>query len=207
MPMVTAMQFPSTIHDFGGFPAAMYRLQYPAPGAPWLAKKVVELLGEEGITASEATDRGFDHGAWVPLMLMYPNATIPVVQLSIQSRLSPEHHVQMGQALRALHAENILILASGAITHNLYDFFTGEREAVPLPYVPLFADWVATCIAENNLERLCQYRTAHEFGIRAHPTPDHLLPLFVALGAGLGKAQRFQPEVTYGLLAMDVYCW
>lgn len=206
-PMVTSSLRLSTIHDFAGFPAAMYELKYPAQGAPWLAKRLVEILSIEGIKVTEDDNRGLDHGAWIPLMLMYPAADIPVVQLSIQGRQSPEYHLTIGRALQALHADNVLILASGAITHNLGDFFTVQRDSVPLAYVTQFADWVADCIAENNLERLCQYRTSNEHGARAHPTADHILPLFVALGTAKGGLSRYQPESTYGILAMDIYSW
>lgn len=207
VPTVSGGDVHSTIHDFGGFPPALYALQYPAPGAPWLAEQVMALFQQQGLPVQINRTRGLDHGAWVPLRLLYPQANIPVVQISIQSRQSPAHHWQMGRALKALHAQGVLILASGAITHNLYDFFTNERDVPALPYVTAFAEWVASCLARGDVEQLMAYQTASPDGARAHPSADHILPLFVALGVAEGVPERFQPEISYGMLAMDSYLW
>ena len=203
---------PETIHDFGGFPKAMYEIQYPAKGAPSVAKKTAALLEKSGIAVQFAPTRGLDHGAWVPLMLMYPEADIPVTQLSVQSQAvqsqpSSAAHYQLGQAIRPLQEDNIMIIASGAITHNLHDFFTAQRDARVLDYVPAFTHWVADKIEQNDMDALIHYRTKAPSGIRAHPSEDHLMPLFVALGAGAGKPVRYQPENTFGILAMDIYAW
>lgn len=207
VPMVSLAAHPPTIHDFAGFPAALYGIHYPAPGAPALANKVVELLAAHDIQAQTQADRGLDHGAWVPLSLMYPEADIPVTQLSIQSRSKPAAQFALGQALQDLHDQNVLILASGAITHNLSDFFTGQRDAAPLAYVNSFADWIADQLAAEQAQTLLNYRTENRQGIQAHPSEDHLMPLFVAAGSGQGVPKRFTPETTYGILAMDAYVW
>ena len=207
VPTVSLAAHPVTIHDFSGFPEAMYAINYLAPGAPGLAKKVVELLQAHDIPVQTHADRGLDHGAWVPLSLMYPAADIPVTQLSIQSRSTPAAQYALGQALQPLHAENVLILASGAITHNLSDFFTGNRDAAPLAYVNAFADWVAGQLATEQAQTLLNYRTENTAGMQAHPSEDHLMPLFVAAGSAPGIPKRFTPETTYGILAMDAYVW
>ena len=198
---------PETIHDFGGFPKAMYEIAYPAPGAPALARKVAVLLEESGIPVKLEPNRGLDHGAWVPLSLMYPEADIPVTQLSVQSPLGSVAHYKLGQAISALQDDNIMIIASGAITHNLQDFFTAERNASVLDYVPKFTNWVAEKIEQNAVDALLNYRAEAPGGARAHPSEEHLMPLFVALGAGHGKPVRYQPESTFGILAMDIYAW
>lgn len=207
VPAVSLATQPETIHDFGGFPAELYAKQYPAPGAPALANRVAEVLQAHGIPVQTQADRGLDHGAWVPLSLMYPAADIPVTQLSIQSRSTPAQHFALGQALRSLHAQNVLILASGAVTHNLSDFFTGDRDVTPLPYVHAFADWIARQLATGQIPGLLNYRVECPEGIQAHPGEDHLMPLFVAAGSAPGIPQRFTPETTYGILAMDAYVW
>jgi len=202
---------PETIHDFGGFPKAMYQIQYPATGAVKLANETAALLNtalnSAGIKVEVDEKRGLDHGAWVPLMLMYPNAEIPVTQLSINTKLNVETHIALGKTISQLQDRNVMILCSGAITHNLHDFHTMQRDIKPLQYVPEFTDWIAESLANNQIETLADYRKHSQHGVRAHPTQDHILPFFVALGAGRGKAKRHQPETTFGFLAMDVYVW
>ena len=207
LPTVSLASQPETIHDFAGFPAALYAQQYAAPGAPQLAQQVVALLQSHEIPVQIHPDRGLDHGAWVPLMLMYPQADIPVTQLSIQSRATPAQQFALGQALRELHSQNVLILASGAITHNLADFFTGDRDAESLSYVTAFADWMAARIHTQQWQSLLNYRMECPQGRQAHLTEDHLMPLFVAAGSAQGAVERFTPEHTYGILAMDAYLW
>lgn len=223
VPTISLASQPQTIHDFAGFPPAMYALTYPAPGAPALAAQVVALLQAQEIPIQTQAERGLDHGAWVPLMLMYPQADIPVTQLSIQSRSSPAAQFAVGQALRPLHAQNVLILASGAITHNLADFYTADRNASPLAYVDAFSDWMASRLLQQQWASLLNYRNECPWARQAHPTEDHLMPLFVAAGsvadyafsseqetalmAECAPVQRYRPEYTYGILAMDAYLW
>ncbi|WP_024930944.1 class III extradiol ring-cleavage dioxygenase [Methylophilus sp. OH31] len=207
VPTVSLANQPETIHDFAGFPPALYAKQYPAPGAPALAQQVAALLQAQDIAAQAHPQRGLDHGAWVPLMLMYPAADIPVTQLSIQSRSTPAEQFALGRALQGLHEQNVLILASGAITHNLSDFFTADRNAAPLPYVLPFADWMAERIQTQQWQHMFNYRAECPQGSQAHPSEDHLMPLFVAAGSATGEAIRFTPENTYGILAMDAYLW
>lgn len=204
---VSAVTKPETIHDFSGFPSALYEIEYPAAGAPALAEKVRTCLQAAGMDVRVNAQRGLDHGAWVPLREFYPAATLPVAQLSLQMHGGPAMHYALGQVLQVLHADNVLILASGAVTHNLGDFYSSALDAPVLPYVPAFADWLGEAIAQQDIERLLAYRQRTPAGRLAHPSEEHLLPLFVALGAGQGVPQRWQPETCYGILAMDAYVW
>lgn len=119
VPTVNVVERNRTIHDFAGFPEALYQLTYPAPGDPQLADRIVDLLAEAGLPSATDTARGLDHGAWVPLMLAWPDADIPVVQLSVQSQLGPGHHLEVGRAIAPLAEEGVLIVASGSFTHDL----------------------------------------------------------------------------------------
>ena len=208
-PAVSLAPAPETIHDFGGFPDALYEMRYPSPGAPALGERAAILLEQAGIAVARDETRGLDHGAWVPLKLIYPEADIPVTQLSIQPRLGPAHHLKIGETLRPLRAEGTLILASGAVTHDLETFFKNgfARDAEAPDWVHAFADWTADALHEGRLGDLLNYRTRAPFAERNHPTEEHLLPLFVAAGAaspGL-RAERLHHSQAYGVLAMDVF--
>lgn len=204
-PMVSTARTPETIHDFGGFPEALYRLRYPAPGAPEVAQQVKHLLDAAGLAAGLDPRQGLDHGAWVPLRFLYPGADVPVAQLSIQPHLSPLHHYRLGEALRPLLDEGVLVIGSGSLTHNLSEFRT--RPGRVEPYVREFQDWVKRAIEAKDMAALLDYRRLAPAAARAHPSDEHLLPLFVALGAAgaCGGAQRLVDEVTYGVIAMDTY--
>ena len=207
LPMLTGHASPGTIHDFTGFPEPLYRLRYRAPGAPWLAGRARALLEEAGVTAAIDGCRGLDHGAWSPLLHMYPAAEVPVVQLSLQTALGPRHHYQIGRALAPLSAEGILLLGSGHMTHNLADWMRSAPGAPPAPYVLAFQSWVNSCIASGDLESLLEYRLRAPHAVRAHPTDEHFLPLFFALGAAGGsrRSQRVHAAIEGGALAMDAY--
>lgn len=199
---------PETLHDFSGFDPALYRLQYPAPGAPTLAERAVALLAEAGHAAALHPGRGLDHGAWVPLSAMYPHAGIPVTQLSLVRGGNPALHFSIGQALAPLREEGVLIVGSGAITHNFawLDWQAGgKRES--LPQAEAFSDWVAGRVQAHDIEALLTYRS-DPWRAEAHPSEEHFLPIFVALGAGGDDLPlRRQPRFAYGGLAMDAYVW
>ena len=180
-PSVSGAERPGTIHDFGGFSDELYRLRYPAPGAPRLAARVRELLGGAGLSSTISPERGLDHGAWVPLRLIFPEANIPVAQLSVQPSLGTEHHLRLGRALAPLREEGVLILATGSATHNLSKIGRGD---VPPPWAKEFDDWLFRKISDGALEELLDYRRRAPHAAVAHPTDEHLLPLFVAMGAG-----------------------
>jgi 4,5-DOPA dioxygenase extradiol len=207
VPMLTGNRQPATIHDFGGFPAELYELRYPAPGAPDLATRTVALLKDAGITAGIDGCRGLDHGAWVPLLRMYPAADVPVVQVSVQPGLGTAHHLRLGQALAPLAAEGVLIIGSGHTTHNLRDWMTNPRRQEPLRYAQAFADWVRDRLQAHDAAALVAYRERAPEAARAHPTEEHFLPLFVALGAAGNAPQvdRIVDGFEAGALAMDSY--
>ncbi len=204
--LVTGTPAPSLIYDFGGFSDELYSATYPAPGNPVLAKQVIMLLKEQGIEADMDMGRGLDHGAWVPLKLIYPAADIPVLQLSVQPHQSPTHHLAMGQALRRLREEGVLILASGSATHNLRDFFGRSRDAAPPEYVSAFDEWLKAAIENNDREALLDYLNKGPHATANHPTPEHFLPLFVALGAGT-VGRTLHRSYTFGVISMASYAW
>ncbi|MGB4466873.1 MAG: class III extradiol ring-cleavage dioxygenase [Azovibrio sp.] len=206
-PVVSATPKPETLHDFSGFPAALYQLRHEAPGAPDLAPRVQDLLSSAGLPIDIDHRRGLDHGAWVPLQLLYPAADIPVTQLSLQPAAGPEWHLRLGEALAPLRQEGVLILASGAITHN-FGWLSWSADAPPYGPAREFSDWVAARITAGERHALLDYRRLAPHGSSAHPTEEHLHPLFVALGAGKNQTpRRYTPEFIYGGLAMDVYLW
>jgi 4,5-DOPA dioxygenase extradiol len=206
-PMLSGSARPETIHDFGGFPPELYRLTYPAPGAPELATRSVALLEAAGIAAGVDGSRALDHGAWVPLRWMYPDADVPVVQLSVQPRLGTAHHLRLGRALAPLTAEGVLIVGSGHTTHNLRDWMAHARRPEPLPYVKAFSNWLADTLAAHDTEALVAYRERAPDAQRAHPTDEHFLPLFVAYGAagGAPRPERVVDGYLNGALSMDSY--
>ena len=203
LPMLTGNAKPETIHDFYGFPRPLYRVQYPAAGAPKVSENALALLKTAGFTAAIDGCRGLDHGAWSPLLHMYPEADVPVVQVSVQTPLGPHHHTALGRALAPLAAEGVLLVGSGHLTHNLRDRSEGE----PAAYARAFQAWVKERIEAHDLEALENYRALNPHGARAHPTDEHFLPLFVALGAaGTGyRATRLWDGIEMGALAMDAY--
>ena len=207
VPMLSGNARPETIHDFGGFPPELYHLAYAAAGAPDLATRSVALLKSAGIAAGVDGCRGLDHGAWVPLRWMYPDADVPVVQLSVQPALSAAHHVQMGRALAPLTRDGVLIIGSGHTTHNLRDWMANARQPQPLKYAQAFSDWLAAALAAHDTDALVAWREIAPDAARAHPSDEHFLPLFVAYGAA-GEAPRPERIVDgflNGALSMDSY--
>jgi 4,5-DOPA dioxygenase extradiol len=203
IPAVTATAKPETIHDFYGFPKPLYEIQYPARGDPELASRAVHLLKQSGLKATADPDRGLDHGAWSPLLYMYPKADVPVVQVAVQTALGPKHHLDVGRALAPLSAEGVLIIGSGHMTHNLRDRGNGG----PAAYAKNFQDWVKERIDRHALDELADYRRLSPDGVRAHPTDEHFLPLFFSLGSAPKnyKVERLYDGIEMGALAMDAY--
>jgi 4,5-DOPA dioxygenase extradiol len=206
-PAASTAARPETIHDFGGFPDELYQMTYPALGAPDVARRAKDLLDSAGIAADLDPRRGLDHGAWVPLRFLYPAADIPVTQVSIQPRLTPQHHYRVGEALGGLKEAGVLIIGSGSLTHNLYELRMTATKPATEPYAVAFQRWVYEAINANDIAALLDYRRLAPEAVRAHPTDEHFLPLFVALGAAgdLVSARRVNDEITFGALAMDAY--
>lgn len=200
VPTVSQAALPPTIHDFGGFPDALYQMRYPAPGAPELAHRISQLIPDMVLHPS----RGLDHGAWVPLKLIYPAADIPVLQISLQPERGPRHHFELGQKLAGLRNEDVLIIGSGSLTHNLYEVGTTAPAAISA--ATQFADWMQEKVEAADTEALLEYRSRAPAAVFNHPTDEHLLPLFVALGAGdAAAAKLLHRSMEFSILAMDAY--
>lgn len=198
---------PETMHDFGGFPAELYTLSYPAPGAPDLAREAARLLTAAGLKPELDEQRGLDHGAWVPLLYLLPQARTPVFQVSMPLSLTTADALQLGRALAPLREQGVLIIGSGSMTHNLGEF-RGPSSTVA-DYVLAFEAWVRQAVLANNLDAMVNYRSLAPDAQRAHPTEEHFLPLLVALGAQRSgdKVQSLDGGVTYGMLSMDSFMW
>lgn len=205
-PTVSANSTPDTVHDFYGFPGHLYEIVYPAPGAPEIAGRAAALLGEAGLDVEITTARGFDHGTWVPLKLAYPEARIPIAEMSVQPGRSAAQHMALGRALAPLRDDGVLILASGAATHNVAEFMQ-SRSSVPAPWVIDFADWLHRAVGDWRIDDLLEYEKHGPEARRNHPTPEHFLPFFVALGAAgpNGVGERIHESIDGGILAMDAY--
>ncbi|MDO9489681.1 MAG: class III extradiol ring-cleavage dioxygenase [Sphingomonadaceae bacterium] len=205
-PSVTTSDINSTIHDFSGFPEELYRIQYPAPGAAWLADRIGRILEAAGEHVHRDATRGLDHGAWVPLRLAFPDADVPVVQLSVQTQRGPDYHYRLGQLLAPLREEGVLIVGSGSFTHDLSSFreYYHALHAPAPEWVTAFADWMVGALDQGRTEDLLAYRERAPQAARNHPTEEHLLPLFVALGAG-GPTTHLHASTTHGILRMDAF--
>ena len=200
-----------TVHDFSGFDAALYRLRYDAPGAPALAAEVQALLRAAGMPAQCVAQGGLDHGIWTPLRFMWPDADVPVLPLAWQPRSTPETLFALGEALAPLTATNVLVLGTGSITHNLrlVGASRGDVDAPQLAECAAFRRWMLERSAALDWPALFDYRQRAPHAEFMHPTDEHLLPWFVAAGAG-GRAAppcRLHDSLTYGCLGMDLYAF
>ncbi|MFO1394518.1 MAG: class III extradiol ring-cleavage dioxygenase [Steroidobacteraceae bacterium] len=207
LPMLSSTARHSTMHDFSGFPEPLYELRYDAPGAPEVAREAAALLATAGHVPALNGCRGLDHGAWVPLRWMYPARDVPVLELSVQTALGTEHHLRLGEALAPLARDGVLVLGSGHVTHNLHDWMRRQRDPLPLPYVHEFAQWLAATLEAGDRTALVDYRARAPSAVRAHPTEEHFLPLYVALGAaGPGaRAVRAHAGTEGNALSMDAW--
>ena len=198
---------PETVHDFGGFPAALYALQYPVAGQPELAKEAGRLMADAGFKVGFDERRGLDHGAWVPMMHLLPHANVPVFQVSMPVALDTAQAVKLGRALAPLRKQGVMIVGSGSMTHNLHEF--RQSGTKPQAYAREFAAWVRTAVVANAVDSLVNYRALAPHAQRAHPTQEHFLPLLVALGAQAGNAalQLVDGGISHGVLSMESYAW
>lgn len=204
---VMANPAPETLHDFGGFPDALYSLQYPASGHPQFALDTSRLLAEAGYPVSLDGQRGLDHGAWVPLLHLLPAAGLPVFQVSMSHGLDAAGALRLGKTLAPLRERGVMIVGSGSMTHNLYEI--GQPGADAAPYAREFAAWVRRAVLAGAADRLADYRRAASHAERAHPTEEHFLPLLVAMGAKAddAAAQVIEGGISYGVLSMESYVW
>ncbi|TAK49817.1 MAG: dioxygenase [Xanthobacteraceae bacterium] len=210
-PAVDAAARPGMIYDFGGFPDPLYEKVYAAPGDPALAAQVAALMERAGLAPQLAPREGFDHGTWVPLSLMYPQADIPVVQIAVQPKADPAHHYRLGQALASLPDDDVLVIGSGSATHNLHEMYSAgyQMDSWVQDWVVEFCDWIAARAGEGAVDDLTNYRERAPQFRANHPTDEHFLPFMVALGAaGAGaRGERIHASVQYGVLAMDCYAF
>jgi len=198
---------PETVHDFGGFPAALYQLQYPAPGQPELALAALRLLAQAGWPVTAEANRGLDHGAWVPLLHLLPKTDVAVFQVSLPHSLDTAGALALGRALAPLRDQGVLIVGSGSLTHNLHDLQSPAAPAVA--YAVEFAHWIRQAVVRADVEALLDYRRLAPHAERAHPTQEHFLPLLVALGASReGEvAQVIAGDINFGVISMESYVW
>lgn len=197
-----------TIYDFAGFPGELYTLKYLAHSDATFAQQVAKCLRSANINTFIDPHRGLDHGAWVPLRMMYPSGEIPVIPLSIKTNAGAAFHYALGQALHPLSKLGFLIIGTGSITHNLRDYMVCRQRNLPTPeYVTRFANWIHSTLQTGDIETLINYRKTSDEATQAHPTDDHLMPFFVALGAAgvRPKAERFYAGVDELVIAMDGY--
>ena len=200
---------PHTVHDFSGFPGSLRRIRYPAPGSPDLAQEASQRLAAAGIPARVRENQGLDHGVWVPLRRMYPDADIPVVPLSVMPGGTAAQHHAIGRALAPLRQEGVLVIGSGGFVHNLGELDWAHADAPLEPWAQEFSDWVHDKLSARDLDALLDWQQRAPHARRAHPTVEHLMPLFVSLGAA-GRS----PEVRtihrsheFGSLALDAFAF
>ena len=199
---ISAVEKYETIHDFGGFPRALYELTYSPPGSPELAQRIAGLLASAGCEHDLVSDRGLDHGVWVPLRLMYPEADIPVVQLSVPLQLTPEQLYKIGEALRPLRSEGVLVFGSGGIVHNLFLFRGGEADQPVVPWAAEFDRWFAEKLEQQDVAALLNYEKLAPHAGEAVPTFEHVAPVFIVLGAAAGKVEPIFEGFQYGSISL-----
>lgn len=208
-PMLGGHSHPHTVHDFGGFPEPLYAIRYPAPGLPALAADIAERIAAAGLPVGVREGHGLDHGVWVPLRRMYPQADIPVVPLSVQPHADAAAHYRLGQAFAGLADEGVLVIGSGGFVHNLGELAWNQPDA-PMPgWARDFRDWMRDRVVAGDVDALLDWERQAPNARRAHPTTEHLLPLFVALGAADGRAgiRHLHDSHEYGSLALDAFAF
>lgn len=211
-PVLLAAAQHHTVHDFGGFPDELYQLQYNAPGAPELATTVQGLLSVAGLPVHTVDQGGLDHGIWSMLRFIYPEADIPVLPLAWVPNLPPAQQFALGEVLATLRGQGVLVMGSGSITHNLRRVFGNGRPPVNTKEIPesaAFRHWMSERSEARDWDALFAYRTRAPHAVDMHPTDEHLLPWYVAAGAGGRESAplRLYEDVTYGCLGMDAYAF
>lgn len=196
-----------TIHDFYGFPQPLYDIQYPANGAPQLAEQIQQMLSSAGIEAATVADQGLDHGAWIPMLYMFPNHDIPIVQVSLNSTKDAIAHFEIGRWLRPLREQGVLFVGSGGISHNLREVFAPNADPSRVAKVNAFTDWVGEEVKKGRVDALLDYQAQAPHALYNHPTPEHYLPLPSILGTTYEdeKGQVMHRAMDLEILALDAY--
>lgn len=208
-PMLGGDPRPRTMHDFRGFPAPLYEIDYPVAGAPDLAERIAGRLTAAGFETKIRDSHGIDHGVWVPLRRMYPQADVPVVPLSVMPQGDAAAHYAIGQALAPLRDQGVLVIGSGGFVHNLGEVDWQGRDTPLAPWAEEFAAWMREALARNDIEALLDWQQRAPHASRAHPTVEHLMPLFVALGAA-GESptvRQIHDSHELGTLALDAFAF
>lgn len=204
--VITSGTAPKTLHDFYGFPSALYQMQYPAPGSPALPSRIASRYEKNGFNTVLDEHQGWDHGVWMPLKHMFPMADIPIVQISINSHLGPAGNFRYGQIIGDLRTQNILIIGSGGISHNLREVFHPTPDPQRIKKVSAFTKWVHQVLRRNAHEELFNYRQQAPYSLFNHPTQEHFLPLLTTLGSADGcHAQRIHHATEFDVLSLDCY--
>jgi 4,5-DOPA dioxygenase extradiol len=202
---------PEMIYDFRGFEKELYEVVYPAPGHPDLANSIYQILLDHGLPVSRLAKRGYDHGVWVPLSLIWPDADIPIVQISIDPNEDATFHYKLGRALASLPDQNIAVIGTGNITHNLHALFqkgqNADLDANIKQWVIEFLAWFDSCLESGDVDKLLNFKEEAPFAVENHPTDEHLLPIFVAMGAcGDGFiGEKIHASYEFDFLAMDAW--
>jgi 4,5-DOPA dioxygenase extradiol len=205
MPTIGTAPAPETIHDFGGFDDRLYSLTYPARTSAPVIAEVSQALEAAGIPHATDAGRGYDHGVWIPLLLAFPKADVPVIQLSLRRGASAAENYAMGQALAPLRDKGVLIVGSGATVHNLRMI---AREGTPAPeWARAFDDWIVSAVETGQTDRLLGFPAEPQGARQAHPTPEHLMPLYVALGAGGGRGRALHRSFSWGSIGMTSFAF
>ena len=198
---------PETIYDFYGWPPELYEIVYPAKTDATLIERCAALLEAAGIDHRLNPKRGYDHGAWVPMRMAYPEADVPIVQLSLLKRTGAKEHFELGKVLAPLREEGFLVVGSGATVHNLR-MMAPEGSPVPI-WAEAFDQWLFDSLERRDLEGMLSFPNAPKTALAAHPTIEHFLPFFVAMGAGWdgGSSQCLHQSYSYGSLGMSCYAF
>lgn len=204
--IITAAENPGTIHDFGGFPAELYSLYYNAPGSPELAEDIAARFKQAGLNPVLDKQRGWDHGVWIPLLLMYPEADIPIVQISINSRAGASQNYAYGKLVAPVREKNILVIGSGGISHNLSELFRADPTPQRMNMIKAFTAWVNDKLMTGDINALLDYLEQAPHVLFNHPTQEHFVPFFAALGSGdIDNVTRIHQAIEHDVLAMDAY--
>ncbi|WP_199052433.1 class III extradiol ring-cleavage dioxygenase [Aquitalea sp. ASV15] len=205
LPMVNLAEKPGTLYDFGGFPPILYTLRYPASTDLTLAAEATDLLRQSGFRVGSTDQRGLDHGMWTPLMLMYPQADIPLVMVSLPHAATADTYYRMGRALRALRDDNVMIVGSGSYTHNLWQL--GRDGSAPPSWAEDFAQWMDHALSDNRPQDILNWKQLAPHARENHPSDEHFNPLLVAMGAASDDTPPHKLHDDWRMGSLSMACW